>query len=290
MTQVPPKMTTKELVAVLHAGARTNLDHPFRRGNLIELPAPGLVTMSGDLHDHSRNFARLVTVACLDRSPHNHLVLHELIHTGDPAGSDHCHSYHLVAEGAKLVIRYPGQVHYLLGNHAMAQVSRDEVLKNGRPMVKALRDGAHHEFGEEADHVLQALDEFILSMPLAIRSENRIWMSHTLPSPRSFKTFDNKILDKKLTLLDMNRDLSLRSLCWDRRHDAATLEALRDLWQVDLFVVGHQAQDMGYARLFDRMIILASDHSHGCYLPFDLTKPYTPDELAIAIKPLSSIA
>jgi serine/threonine-protein phosphatase PP1 catalytic subunit len=283
-------MTTKELVAVLQAGTRANFDHPLRRGNLIQLPSPGQVIMSGDLHDHGRNFARLVNVACLDRSLQNHLVLHELIHTGEPAGSARCHSYRMVAEGAKLVARYPGQVHYLLGNHAMAQVSRDEVLKNGMPMVKALRDGAHHEFGEQADHVLQALDEFILSMPLAIRSENRIWMSHTLPSPRSLKTFDNKILDKKLTPLDMNRDHSLRALCWDRRHDTATLEALRELWQVDLFVVGHQAQDMGYARPFDRMIILASDHNHGCYLPFDMSKLYTPDEFAIAIKPLSSVA
>lgn len=282
-------MTSKQLVAALNAGTRANFDHPLRKGNMICLPGPGRVVMSGDLHNHRRNFERLIKVAELDASPRNHLILHEIIHSGE-GNSIHCNSYRMVAEGAQLVHRYPGQVHYMLGNHAMAQISRDEVLKNGQPMVKALRDGAHHEFGVTADEVLKALDEFILSMPIAIRTENRIWMSHSLPTKRNLKTFDDGIFNKQLTQMDMNLDPSLRALCWDRRQDAEVVETLRGRWDVDHFIVGHQKQETGYGRPHEHMIILASDHNHGCCLPFDLGTAYTGDTLADCIKPLAAIA
>jgi hypothetical protein len=283
-------MTTKEIIAALESGARASRQDPYRQGNLIHLQGPGEIIMTGDLHGHQLNFDRLVRFSQLDKHPKRHLVLHELLHSTMTEEPDQCHSYLLEAQAAQLKALYPNQVHVILGNHAMAQVSRDEVLKNGQPMVRALNTGLHAGFGEYAGLVMQALDDFILSLPLAIRTDNRIWLSHSLPSSRHLTHFDDFIFEKVLSLDDMKHDPSLRALAWDRSHSAECIESLRKMWDVDMFIVGHQPQAEGYARPHDRMIILASDHSHGCYLPFELQRSYSPDELFRLIRPLAAIA
>lgn len=40
----------------------------------------------------------------------------------------------------------------------------------------------------------------------------------------------------------------------------------------------------------NRMIILASDHNHGVFLPIDLNKPVTLESLVKHIRPLTAIA
>ena len=58
---------------------------------------------------------------------------------------------------------------------------------------------------------------------------------------------------------------------------------------MDHFIIGHQPQESGYAVLFDRMIILASDHNHGVFLPVDCRKKYTVDQLVERIRPYNAV-
>ena len=87
----------------------------------------------------------------------------------------------------------------------------------------------------------------------------------------------------------MKDNVSLHALAWDRSHGLKCLERLSEMWDVDIFVVGHQPQAEGCAHVYPQMIILASDHSHGCILPIDLDKKYEPDQLFSLIKSLASI-
>jgi hypothetical protein len=57
----------------------------------------------------------------------------------------------------------------------------------------------------------------------------------------------------------------------------------------DIFILGHQRQEQGYTRAGDNLIILASDHNHGCILPINVCKIYTVDELVGLIIPLAAI-
>ena len=59
---------------------------------------------------------------------------------------------------------------------------------------------------------------------------------------------------------------------------------------VDVFVVGHQAQPHGWCQAGDNLIILASDHNHGCLADINLTKSWSAAELANHIVPLASIS
>lgn len=283
-------MTTKEIIAALENGAKANRQDPYRKGNIIHLHDPGEVIMTGDLHGNQKNFDRLVRFAQLQKHPNRHLILHELLHSTSTNALNECHSYLLKAQAAQIKAQFPRQVHFLLGNHAMAQISRDEVLKSGQPMLRALNTALHASCGEYAPLVIQALDDFLLSLPLAARTDNRIWMSHSLPSIRHLSHFDDTIFQKKLTLDDMKNNTSLHALIWDRSHTTACLEKLQQLWDVDMFIVGHQPQAQGCARPHENMIILASDHSHGCFLPFKLKRTYSPDDLFNLVRPLASVA
>jgi len=283
-------MSPQEIIEALQQGRQANLDDRFRQGNLIHLAAPGQVIMTGDLHDHQHNFEKLLRLADLENHPQTYLVLHELVHRGYYASPNHCHSYQLVARAAALKARFPHQVYYLMGNHEMAQASGDEVLKNGQPMVQALLDGAKETYGSKAQAVLEALDAFILSLPIAVRTENRVWLSHSLPSPSHTQTFDHSIFAEPLTHEMISSNVSLRALLWDRRQSDESLAELSSQWDVDHFIVGHQSQEAGFFRSLTQMLILASDHNHGHYLSFDLEKTYTCDELLNSSKPLARIA
>jgi hypothetical protein len=153
-----------------------------------------------------------------------------------------------------------------------------------------LNTGICVTFAEKAGLVMQALDDYIISLPLAIRTGNRIWMSHSLPSRQHMRDFDDFIFEKVLALDDMKSNPSLHALAWDRVHSRECLEVLRRLWNVDLFITGHQPQEKGFKVVHDHLLILASDHLHGCYLPFGLDCPYTAADLAAAIRPLAELA
>ncbi len=282
-------MTTKEIIAAFERGARENRRDSFRTGNLVHLTPPGSVFMTGDLHGNELNFDRLCRAAQLARHPRRHLILHEILHNTMNQSVDQCDSYLLLARAAQLKTNFPHQVHFLLSNHEMAQLTGDEILKNGQPMVRAVNTSISVEFAEKSTLVQQAMYDFILSMPVAIRTANRIWMSHSLPSDRHIRSFESDIFDQELTLEDIKHNSSLHALTWDRRQSPDGLDMLQEKWDVDHFIVGHQPQATGYCLLHDRLIILASDHPHGCYLPFELGKKYNKEELFDLIKPLASI-
>ena len=283
-------MTSKEIISAFEEAAQANLRDTCRQGNVIHLKGPGAVVMTGDLHGNTANFEKLCRVSKLEKNPDQHLVLHEILHTSENPDPQQCHSYVLLAQVAQLKAKYPNRVHVLLGNHAMAQVGLDEVLKNGQPMVRALNTALYAVFSENSGAVVQAMDKFIMSLPIAARTDNRIWLSHSLPSKRHLAKFNSNIFEKKLTLDDMKTNPSLRALTWDRSHNDQCLDKLREMWDVDMFIVGHQPQAQGHYRPLERMIILASDHTHGSYLPFQLGKSYSSDEMLSRIKALAAIA
>ncbi len=282
-------MTAKEIISTFEEAAEINYNCKHREGNIIKLTGPGDVIMTGDLHGHERNFSKLLIEADLANNPNRHLVVHELLHSPNGSIPNECHSYRLVKQVAELKLQFPNQIHCLLGNHAMAQATRDEVLKSGQPMVRALNAGLDSYYGQNAQHVNHALESWLLSLPVAAVSDNRIWMSHSLPSMRHLRNFDYNIFESPLNIDIFKNNTSLRALIWDRSHSAECIEELMSVWNIASFVVGHQPQASGSAQPHPNMIILASDHNHGCFLHFKLQEQYQPNDLYSLVKPLASL-
>jgi hypothetical protein len=278
------------VVDLLQAGVQANLHDGARQGNLIQLPAQGSIVVSGDIHGHRRNLQRVVTLADLAAHPDRHVVLQEIIHGGEQDAWGGCLSYQVLLDAVRLKIQYPEQVHFLMGNHDTAFITQAEVVKEGREMNRALTQALGREFGQAGPEVESALRQFLISQPLAARTANRIWLSHSLPADRMVEHFDPQIMSRPLQISDCERPGSAYVLTWGRNLSARVLDQMAKAFDVDLFVVGHQPQSEGWCQGGPNLLILASDHNHGCVLHADLGRPYTVDELAALIIPLSSIA
>lgn len=276
--------------AIYLEAARLNREDPLLRGSLLAFPNYGQVVMTGDLHGHRRNFEKLKRYCDLERFGARHVMLHELIHEDVTSISAKDTSHELMLDAARWKCEFPDQVHFLLSNHELAQVMRNEISKNGRIVTIAFEESLCDTFGAGSGDVLAAICEFIRSFPLAGRTENRVLLSHSLPGPRELSAFDAGVLSRVLRDDDFNDGGSAHAMVWGRYHTEGVLNTLRELFDVDYFVCGHQPQETGYDVLHDCMVILASDHNHGVFLPLDLSKPVTLDLLTKNIRPLASVA
>jgi len=271
------------------AGQACNTDR-FRRGNLIHLPAEGSLIITGDIHGHRRNFERIVTISDLANNPDRHVVLQEIIHGGpqDPEGG--CLSYKLLFDVARYKLSFPDQVHIIMGNHDTTVINDSQVMKNGKEMNRAMNLALDREFQQVSADIKLAIRQFLLSQPLAVRCDNRIWLSHSLPGNPYVKKFDKQILQRPLEISDCEKPGSAYLLIWGRRHSQDTLDKMAKLFDADIFILGHQPQQQGWSQAGNNLIIIASNHNHGCLLPINLTESYTIEQLIDSIVPLTSIA
>lgn len=278
------------IIDLLNRTAQATAEDTCRDGNIVRLPGKGNVIMTGDIHGHRRNFERIVSFANLAENPETHVILHEIIHGGPEDAAGGCLSYKLLFDVARYKLQFPDRVHTIMGNHDTAFVTNSEVMKGGKEMNRAMKNAIECEFAEGFDEIMSAIRQFLFSQALAVRCENRIWFSHSLPADRQIDKFDGDILDNPLQMEDITRPGSAYLLTWGRRHSQELLDKMARLFDVDLFVLGHQPQEQGYCQAGENTVIIASDHNHGCILPIDLTKSYTIEELLDSVVHLTSIA
>jgi len=277
------------IIDLLNKGIEILNADKFRRGNVVHLPAEGSLIVTGDLHGHRRNFERIVTFSDLPNNPDRHIILQEIIHGGPEDSQGGCLSYKLLFDAIRYKLNFPGQVHMIMGNHDTAFINNSEVMKDGKEMNRAMRQAIEREFKQDSDDVALAIRQFLFSQPLAIRCNNRIWISHSLPNDRSIDTFEPKILERQLKINDVVRPGSAYLLTWGRKHSQAILDKLAGIFDVDIFILGHQPQEQGWNQAGDNLIIVASNHNHGRLLSIDLAKSYTIEQLIDSIVPLASI-
>ncbi len=277
-------------VEAFRQAARYNREDPLLDGSLLRFPDYGQVVMTGDLHGHRRNFERLVAYCNLENAGARHVILHELIHEDIIGHGTPDTSHELLYAAAKWKCEFPDQVHFLLSNHELSQLNRDEITKNGRVVTAHFERSVRDAFGPAGDSVLEAMCELFRSFPLAGRTASRVFLSHSLPSPRVLPAFDASVLSRVPTDEDLREPGSAHALVWGRYHTEGALEALCEMFDVDFFVCGHQPQETGFDVIHDRMVIVASDHNHGVYVPLDLKSEMTLKRLTASIRPFAALA
>jgi hypothetical protein len=312
----------------LLAGAAANRDAPCRARSIDLIRAPGTLIATGDLHDNPLHLARLVRVAGMDGSgdevtkrrsdeaaeqsgtpetttslrhsgtsslpPPTHLVLHELIHS-DRLINGMDFSYRALARVAALKSDFPERVHTLLANHELAQVMGAGIIKDGVKVVEAFNEGVEYAFGDDAPSVQEAIREFILSMPLALRCvcpppHGDILCAHSLPSTALMERFDPSVLSRDLTPEDYEpRKGAAHLMVWGRGYDAEQIEDLVERWGINLFILGHEKAENGVRFVPPCVVVLNSDHERGVYLPIDLSHPPKPERAASMAVPLAEV-
>lgn len=257
----------------------------LRQHQVINLPADGEVWMTGDLHDHRRNFEKLIAAADLDSNPQRHVILHELIHGDrfDANGADG--SWKMLFEAAEWKCDFPNQVHFLLANHDLAQIHGEGIMKAGLSVCEAFTAGIKRDFDMEATGVNLAITEFLLSLPLAVRAPNGLFFCHSLPTDDQVPGFDYTVFDRPLVGPDYRRRTGpVYQLIWGRNVTAAGASAFASHIGASVIITGHQPQDKGYFVNGDQHLIVASDHNQGVFLPLTLDRPYEMPSLVRRLK------
>jgi predicted phosphodiesterase len=280
----------QKIIDLLNTAAKANIADKFRRGNVIYPPASARLIVTGDIHGHRRNFERIVALADLAKNPDNHVLLQEIIHGGPRDAAGGCLSHKLLFDVARYKLDFPDRVHIIIGNHDIAFITHSRVMKDGQEMNRLTRLALDREFQDASADVQEAIKQFLLSQPLAVKTENRIWLSHSLPADRFIDKFDRQIFDRPLETGDCEKPNPAYILTWGRNFSPKTLDKMAELLNVDIFILGHQPQTEGWNRAGENLLIIASDHNHGCLLPIDLAKSYTVEMLIDSIVPLASIS
>ncbi len=270
---------------ILLEAAKHNANNAHRQGNLLQFKEGERLIVVGDLHGHRHNLSKVISYAALGMAPARMLILQEVIHGGaiDSEGGDR--SFELVVRAARLKNQYPDQVHFLLSNHDLAQLTDNEITKNGCGFCKAFDIGLAKAYGTDATEIGAAMDVFFRSQPLAGRCPNGIFLSHSLPSPNRRKFFDPEILHRPYRDEDFRPGGSVYELTWGRRQDMDTLDEMAMILSCTMFINAHQNQDDGFA-LNGRQLIIASDHAHGHIAEFAADENIPVDLLGSLVRPI----
>jgi len=263
------------VIETFETATEENQVSSLREHQVVKLPADGEVWIAGDLHDHQRNFEKFIKAADLANNPQRHVVLQELIH-GDKVDANGAEgSWEMLYRAAELKCDYSGQVHFLMANHDLAQIHGEGIMKAGLSVCEAFTGGVKRDFGGRASVMNVAITEFLLSLPLAIRTPGGLWFSHSLPTDDQINAFDYTVFNRPLTGADYKRKTGpVYQLIWGRNFTPAGVDTFRGQVNAQTIVTGHQPQDMGYAVNGNHHLIIASDHSQGVFLPLNLAETY----------------
>lgn len=270
----------QRLLRTLRQARQAFRDTPGRRGKVVVLSDAAEVLVAGDLHGNVENFRGLLQQAELGKNPHRHLVLQELIHGAFryPTGGDKSHQ--LLDLLAALKCQYRGQVHMLLGNHELAQWRNQLVAKGDDDFNALFREGVQTAYGAHAESIYAAYLELFASLSLAVRTPNRVFLSHSCPTAVRLEIFDPTALERdESTEHDVGYGGSVHSLVWGRDTRPESVAAFLRIVDADWLITGHIPCEKGYEVPNERQIILDCMKSPGCYCLFPTDRPVTQAEL-----------
>lgn len=259
---------------------------PGRRGHVVEPQDCTEVLVAGDLHGHVGNFQAVLKAADLAAHPGRHFVLQELIHGKFryPKGGDKSHQ--LIDLFAALKGQFPRQVHYLPGNHELAQWTGRPVLKADEDLNALFEEGVTEAYGVEfGPQIYAAYLDLFQALPVAVRTPNRVLVCHSLPAARVMATFDPARFEADAhDPADLQPGGSVHSLLWGRDTSRETAAWFLGRMGADLLVSGHIACDCGFEAPNDRQLIVdCAEHPAGFVL-FPADRPLTHAELVACVR------
>ena len=256
------------MVATFDRAAEANRQMPGRQGSTIAL-TPELadeVMITGDVHGHRGNFDRIRQIAALDQYPHRHLVIQEVCHGGASYPGGGCMSHTILEDVADLVVEHPQQVHLILGNHELAELSDFPICKNNQLLNMSFRIGLRQRYGLAADEVRLALMRFLWTCPLAMRLPRGVLVTHSLPDRVDSQGFDPSVLLRDLRPSDGIDGTDVFRLVWGRDYRRQNAQAFAELLGAKLLITGHEPCFKGFAVPSDLQIILDCCGDNAAYV------------------------
>jgi len=279
----------EHIISVFAKATTANWETPGRAGNVVVL-TPELadeVMVTGDLHGHRRNFNLIKSVAALDKHPRRHLVLQEVCHGGPTyAQTGGCMSHTMLEDVAILKLKYPQRVHFILGNHELAELSEYPIQKNKQMLNLLFRLGLQHAYGPASDEVRTAFVPFLQSCPLAIRLPHGVFILHSVPEQVDTRKFDKSIFARKLEPMDFFERTGVFQLVWGRDYRQENARAFAELVGATVLLNGHEPCPEGFFAPNDTQIILDCCGEKACYVILPVGTPQSHAEIVGQIQRL----
>jgi len=275
------------LLTTLQRAARAFRATPGRRGRVVRLPAGCEVLIAGDMHGSVENFRLLLKTADLGANPRRHLVLQELVHGPFryPGGGDKSHQ--LLDLLAALKCQYPERVHFLLGNHELAQWQNQRIGKGDVDQNVLFRAGVDEAYGDHGPAIYAAYLELFAAASVLLFTANRVVLCHTLPSAKHLAVFALDALERdEPEPRDLLLGGAIHAMVWDRDLSQANAEAFLRKVDGDWLITGHIPCERGFMVPNNRQIILDALGTPACYCRFPTDRAVTQDELVSMISEL----
>jgi hypothetical protein len=272
----------ENIIVTYQQATEANLHTPERIGNIVVLTAESCddVMLTGDLHGHRQNFNRIKKIAALDRHPRRHLVLQEVCH-GGPVYRDNggCMSHTLLEDVAALKVQYPRQVHFLLGNHELAEMTDYPIQKNKQMLNLQFRLGLQHMYGPDLEKVREAYLPFLQSCPLAVRLSQGVFASHSIPEFCDTRPFDAGIFDREISYTEYFERSAVFQLVWGRDYRPENAKTFAELVGANVLINGHEPCYQGFTAPNDYQIILDCCADKAGYVILTPDRPWTQSEI-----------
>ena len=270
--------------------AELNLLTEGRSGSVVFLDQQlaDEVMITGDLHGNRRNFNLIRKIAALETHPRRHLVLQEVCHGGPtyPANGG-CMSHTMLEDVAKWKVQVPDRVHFLLGNHELAELTEYPIQKNKQMLNLLFRLGIQHVYGLASEKVREAYVPFIKSCPLAIRMPGGIFISHSVPERVDSRRFDATIFSRPIDSLEFYERTAIFELVWGRDYRQANAEAFAKLVNASVLINGHEPCLDGFRVPNSIQVVLDCCSAKGSYVILPTDRPRSHAEIVESIRALT---
>lgn len=283
----------EQVIDTYHQAAEANRRTPGRQGSVVHITAEMAddVLVTADLHGNRRNFNAIKKLADLTNRPRRHLVMQEVCHGGPTYPSNGgCMSHAMLEDVAKLKAAHPEQVHFILSNHELAELTDYPILKSNKMLNLMFRLGMQESYGPAAEKVREAFKEFLGTCPLAVSLPGGVFICHTIPEKVDSRGFDQTVFDRELEGLDFKENSPAFNLVWGRDFRQANADAFAKLVGAQTLIHGHEPCPDGYDVPNDTQVILdcCTEKAHYALLPTDRELPHA--EVVKRIKPLHAPA
>jgi Icc-related predicted phosphoesterase len=235
--------------------------------DVINLPRQGVALIVTDLHGNIEDFGKVMEIWDDLPSKYKHLIL-----TGDfihAMGREDDNSLEIL-EAVSLDCKKYENFHLLLGNHEWATITHFSLYKGGVNQSLTFEKLLKDRFGVEWKKKLEEYTYFFKELPIAVKTDNNVFISHAGP-PKNIKSFNDI---KNLTEKGYTDNPILFELLWNRYDDYSKDD-------VDKFLetVGCKAMIVGHtpvkgSKLIRNQLIVSSSYSKGkkAYVELDLEK------------------
>lgn len=264
----------EKTIATYEKATEANRNTIGREGATVVLTAElaDEVMITGDLHGHRRNFNRIRKTADLDAHPRRHLILQEVCHGGPtyPANGG-CMSHTMLEDIAKLKVKYPDRVHFILGNHELAELTDYPIQKNKQMLNLMFRLGLQQMYGPATEKVRESYFPFLRSCPLAVRLPNGVFIAHSIPENLDSRRFDRSIFARQLDDAEYYDRSGVFELVWGRDYRQENADRFAEMVGAEILITGHEPSPEGFGTPNSRQIVLDCCSEKACYviLPTD---------------------